>query len=640
MNDLRSLEGIGQLLSQKFNQNNKHKLRSRNRRNSDSLISSSTVSTPTPTTNTTTPISEYFPAEIASLLSNNIQMGYYSNITSQAPVLLKSHSDFVREDIINHINNTHISDSDTNNNTDEQKCIILNLPIDINTHNNYSNSNINNMEREQSLSMTLAPPPSLAPLILEDDYSNNINFSSITDHMADEADDYDHNIDINILPISSIDGYYGDIIAYNDLSDDEDIELFDLKNDYMQYQMNNISRNTFNNIGNGASGIVRKAFHYKSCQIVAIKQCRSKQKHEIESFIRESKLYFEFEYCNNIINILEYGKDINDNDLYIILEYMDLGSTDKLKIYNTNYNINKKELIVAYIIKNVLNALNQLHNKLYIHNDIKPANILCNKYGKVKLSDFGTVLKLNDKYEYATKNNGTQMYQSPEKLTKNICKFNAKTDIWSLGITAYELLFGPRKDDNELSYITSPPQLSPIQHGLSEYCCDFINKCLLYNDKQRPSSYELLSHPFITQIATHKLNINMWPWLTPIHINNKIQTPKNKNTILNKNKFKRRSLTDLRHHEYYNEDLLFMISALIIYYSTKKFNDKNNGAIHGLHRRVSVKTDDKNVTTYSDEQRIENVAKYALCSKDTVMDRIKVTVSYIKSQLNKVEMKM
>jgi len=59
----------------------------------------------------------------------------------------------------------------------------------------------------------------------------------------------------------------------------------------------------------------------------------------------------------------------------------------KSVLYSINYYLD--EIHIKYISYSILSALNDLHNKLYIHNDIKPDNILINNYGDVKLSDFG-----------------------------------------------------------------------------------------------------------------------------------------------------------------------------------------------------------------------------------------------------------
>jgi SNF-related kinase len=79
------------------------------------------------------------------------------------------------------------------------------------------------------------------------------------------------------------------------------------------------------------------------------------------------------------------------------------------------------------------------HNAGYVHRDLKPANILVAKDGSLRLADFGFSKKrtLIDRENY---NVGTPIYMPRESLTANI--YNEKTDVWALGITLYEILFG------------------------------------------------------------------------------------------------------------------------------------------------------------------------------------------------------
>ena len=125
------------------------------------------------------------------------------------------------------------------------------------------------------------------------------------------------------------------------------IDIMNLKEDFMEYQSE--QRDAFNNIGNGASGIVRKAFHFRSCKMVALKQCRSKQKHETKAFINEARIYQRFEDNENITNILGFGKDKENGNLMMAMEYMDLGSVDSLNIHSdTRLTMEMKELCVGH----------------------------------------------------------------------------------------------------------------------------------------------------------------------------------------------------------------------------------------------------------------------------------------------------
>lgn len=81
-----------------------------------------------------------------------------------------------------------------------------------------------------------------------------------------------------------------------------------------------------------------------------------------------------------------------------------------------------------------------MHNSKKIHRDIKAGNILINKQGHVKLADFGVSAELLNTLGYIESFIGTPFWMSPEILSKS--KYNKKTDIWSLGITAIEMAEG------------------------------------------------------------------------------------------------------------------------------------------------------------------------------------------------------
>merc|ERR1711933_412848 len=206
---------------------------------------------------------------------------------------------------------------------------------------------------------------------------------------------------------------------------------------------------------------------------------------------------------------------------------------------------------------------------------------------------------------------------------------------------AFELLFGERNNDNQLSYITNTPLLTPKNHKLSANCCDFINKCLIIDDKQRPSAKELLEHEWFTQNIKPCTLKQKWPWLVVVDGIHSVHSDEEKQSTQNnkaKKHNKRTSFGDIKQNQYYNEDLLFMITALIIHYSKQNVNLENESH-KNLHRRISYAKIENNSgnQVFTDSQRVANIAKYALCPKEMVIERIRVTVAYIKSQLNKAD---
>eukprot|EP01084_Bolivina_argentea_P099937 179564_1 len=133
--------------------------------------------------------------------------------------------------------------------------------------------------------------------------------------------------------------------------------------DFMEYTSSK-------NIGFGASGVVKKAFHFSSCKMLAIKKARSTQPNKLLAFQKEAYLYNEFSDNPYIVDIIGFGKGHKNNELLMALEYMDLGSCKSLNIDTAIEDIAQRELVVGHIAFNVLYALQGVHDRLYVHNDV------------------------------------------------------------------------------------------------------------------------------------------------------------------------------------------------------------------------------------------------------------------------------
>lgn len=203
--------------------------------------------------------------------------------------------------------------------------------------------------------------------------------------------------------------------------------------------------------------------------------------------------------CNNENIIHYYGSYFKDNFLWLIMEYCAGGSViDLIRFFGQSLN---NEYLIASILTGVLKGLEYLHANKKIHRDIKAGNILLDHLGNVKIADFGVSAELLNTFSNKDTVIGTPFWMSPEVISKS--KYNKKTDIWSLGITAIEIAEGqpPYSHIHPIRAMfaikNSPPQnLSDPKKWSMEFN-NFVRKCLTLDPKKRPNTKELLNEPFI-----------------------------------------------------------------------------------------------------------------------------------------------
>ena len=143
---------------------------------------------------------------------------------------------------------------------------------------------------------------------------------------------------------------------------------------------------------------------------------------------------------------------MDGNTVKVVLEYMDRGSLRNIIDLKKKKNFKMPEDILAMLTLQMLNGLAYLHSVArQVHLDIKPENILYNSQGMIKLTDFGISRDFEQSQEFMKTMVGTICYMSPERLAAQ--KYNAKSDIWSLGITIIELATGEYPLEKSNSYV-------------------------------------------------------------------------------------------------------------------------------------------------------------------------------------------
>ncbi|XP_035752065.1 myosin-IIIb [Egretta garzetta] len=157
----------------------------------------------------------------------------------------------------------------------------------------------------------------------------------------------------------------------------------------------------------------------------------------------------------------------------------------------------------------VLEGLQHLHNNRIIHRDVKGNNILLTTEGGVKLVDFGVSAQLTSTRLRRNTSVGTPFWMAPEVIAceqQYDYSYDARCDVWSLGITAIELGDGdpPLFDMHPVKTLFKIPRNPPPTLLHPEKWCrgfnHFISQCLIKDFEKRPSVTHLLEHPFIKQV--------------------------------------------------------------------------------------------------------------------------------------------
>ena len=201
---------------------------------------------------------------------------------------------------------------------------------------------------------------------------------------------------------------------------------------------------------------------------------------------------------NSLDIILLYDFEITPEEIYLFLEYCPGGTIGQL--VNSQGPLTGKNLLG--VMKNLLVALNEIHKQRFAHLDIKPANILIDRYGRPKYADFGISRLFPEQFQKSKHFVGTLPYLSPEILLGSPHD-PFKADIYALGITFYYLVYGMLPWNSQRT-TSLKDEIIKIGVQIPQDCPQPI-KILIINmtaidPENRPSAQDILTLPLFRGI--------------------------------------------------------------------------------------------------------------------------------------------
>lgn len=187
-------------------------------------------------------------------------------------------------------------------------------------------------------------------------------------------------------------------------------------------------------MGRGGSGTVYRAVDLKRGEVVAVKLFHSdffRNRFHLRDYARSVKKFKKFHHAN-VVQVFDFIDE--EEGICLIQEYVD-GPSLKWYIDKRPWDLQERLVVAAQIC----NGLQYIHEKGFVHHDLKPSNVLFTRKGIVKITDYslagtGHLLGALDSGAHEQI---TPMFVAPELIQKE--KATPQSDIYSLGVTFYML---------------------------------------------------------------------------------------------------------------------------------------------------------------------------------------------------------
>lgn len=266
-------------------------------------------------------------------------------------------------------------------------------------------------------------------------------------------------------------------------------------------------------LGRGHFAVVRRAVDKKTGEMVAVKHIDKSMVERDETLEREIQILSVTDHPR-IVKLR--GIFDSPDTMYIVMDLMEGGELYDEIIRRETFT--EKE--ASYVLQQLLEALDYLHDKGFVHRDLKLENLLLCSKGSldIKVADFGLSRHINPDSKAQTAC-GTPFYVAPDiLLADNNFGYGPAVDMWAVGVILYILLSGRLpfsggdQDDNDEALFTNILEAKlvwkkPQFDVVSDVAKDLISHLIVADPNLRFSAKQALEHPFIkNNTSTHTLN--------------------------------------------------------------------------------------------------------------------------------------
>ena len=256
-------------------------------------------------------------------------------------------------------------------------------------------------------------------------------------------------------------------------------------------------------LGYGASATVYRAVHKATGRECAIKRI-DKARMDMKTVEREISIMKEID-SPFIVPFFDAYED--ESCMNIVMAYCEGGNLMSHIIRHGR--LPEEEAKVMFV--ELIFGLRHLHlTSQILHRDIKTENVLMDKHGHVRLSDFGFSCKFDINNALTSTYCGSPAYVAPEMIMREA--YTSKADIWSAGVVLYVMLTGtlPFVGANIQECMHAVVEKQPeFPSYLSDESCDLLSRLLAKNPRERPDVSGVLADPWVRSCALYSKILNI-----------------------------------------------------------------------------------------------------------------------------------